>query len=89
MEDFSWYYKRFKDIDKIIQNGYAGVTVVILKSGIKGIAKTSKDDAFDSDIGILHAYIKAKNNPLHKKKIEFRRGCIPCGFYVPEPKEGK
>jgi hypothetical protein len=57
--DFTWYKKRFPKIKAIHQNEEKRTTVVILKDGRKGIVKVSEGDEWNSDLGVMHAYVKA------------------------------
>ena len=58
-QDFTWYKNRFPKIKSIHQNESKRVTVVILKDGRKGIAKVCEGDDWNSELGVMHGYIKA------------------------------
>lgn len=55
----------YNDISKCIIND--NVTVIILKSGCKGIAKCLPQDKYEEEIGVRVAYIKAKIKEMQKE----------------------
>lgn len=61
------YLKRFSDVKKIILNG--GATIVILKTGEKGIVKPEKNENVDIRVGILEGILKARKKFLSDKVL--------------------
>ena len=57
--NYEWYKKRFPKIKSIHQNESKRTTVVILKDGRKGIVKVCEGDDWNSELGVMHAYVKA------------------------------
>ncbi|MGL4573079.1 MAG: hypothetical protein ACRCVJ_18710 [Clostridium sp.] len=55
----------YADIDKYIVN--ENVVVVILSSGVKGVAKCMPEDIFNKKTGIRIAYVKAKIKEYKKE----------------------
>lgn len=72
LEEVKEYFKEYaeeiktdEDVKRVIYSD--GVTVVILKSGVKGIAKCLEDDVYSKEIGYRVAYIKAKIKEMNKE----------------------
>lgn len=71
MEEIEKYFDEYNltsgydDISKCIIND--NVTVIILKSGCKGIAKCLPQDKYEEEIGVRVAYIKAKIKEMQKE----------------------
>ncbi len=57
--------KADEDVKRIIYSDK--VTVVILNSGIKGIAKCLENDTYNKEIGYRVAYLKAKIKEFNKE----------------------
>ena len=57
--------KTDEDVKRIIYSDK--VTVVILNSGIKGIAKCLENDTYNKEIGYRVAYLKAKIKEFNKE----------------------
>lgn len=55
----------YSDVNKYIVND--NVVVVILNSGVKGIARCLEEDVFDEQTGIRIAYLKAKKKEIEKE----------------------
>jgi len=53
-----WCKKRFPKIKTIRQNEKYGVTVVKLKNGVEARTKLVSGDKWDSELGVMHAYVK-------------------------------
>lgn len=53
------------EIKKVIKNGKA--TIVILSSGVKGVAKCLEEDTYNEETGIRIAYLKAKIKEMTKE----------------------
>lgn len=67
-EYFKEYIEEIKtdeDVKRVIYSDK--VTVVILNSGIKGIAKCLEEDEYDKKIGYRIAYLKAKIKEMNKE----------------------
>lgn len=54
-----------KDVKRVIYSDNA--TIVILKSGVKGIAKCLEEDTYNKEIGYRVAYLKAKIKEMKKE----------------------
>lgn len=72
LEEIKEYFKEYKeeikvdeDVRKVIYSDK--VTVVILNSGIKGIAKCLEEDEYDKKTGYRIAYLKAKVKEMNKE----------------------
>jgi len=69
------YKKSYPDIKKIVWNNPA--TIVILKTGEKGVCKVQSGDAWDCELGFWVAYAKAlqkKTQPIHLHLLERAAG---------------
>lgn len=67
-EYFKEYIKKIKqdnDVQRVIYSN--NVTVVILKSGIKGISKCLEGDVYSEEVGYRVAYLKAKIKEMNKE----------------------
>lgn len=67
-EYFKEYIEEIKtdeDVKRVIYSDK--VTVVILNSGIKGIAKCLDEDEYDKKVGYRIAYLKAKIKEMNKE----------------------
>lgn len=67
-EYFKEYIKEVKqdnDVQRVIYSN--NVTVVILKSGIKGISKCLEGDVYNEEVGYRVAYLKAKIKEMNKE----------------------
>ena len=67
-EYFKEYIEEIKtdeDVKRVIYSDR--VTVVILNSGIKGIAKCLEEDEYDKKVGYRIAYLKAKIKEMNKE----------------------
>lgn len=67
-EYFKEYIEEIKtdeDVKRVIYSDR--VTVVILNSGIKGIAKCLDEDEYDKKVGYRIAYLKAKIKEMNKE----------------------
>lgn len=67
-EYFKEYIEEIKtdeDVKRVIYSDK--VTVVILNSGIKGIAKCLDEDEYDKKVGYRIAYLKAKVKEMNKE----------------------
>lgn len=67
-EYFKEYIKEVKqdnDVQRVIYSN--SVTVVILKSGIKGISKCLEGDVYNEEVGYRVAYLKAKIKEMKKE----------------------
>lgn len=67
-EYFKEYIEEIKtdeDVKRVIYSDK--VTVVILNSGIKGIAKCLEEDEYDKKVGYRIAYLKAKIKEMNKE----------------------
>lgn len=72
LEEVKEYFKEHieeiktdEDVKRVIYNDK--VTVVILNSGIKGIAKCLEEDEYDKKVGYRIAYLKAKIKEMNKE----------------------
>lgn len=72
LEEVKEYFKKYieeiktdEDVKRVIYSDK--VTVVILNSGIKGIAKCLEEDEYDKKIGYRIAYLKAKVKEMNKE----------------------
>ena len=72
LEEVKEYFKEYieeikvdEDVRKVIYSDK--VTVVILNSGIKGIAKCLEEDEYDKKTGYRIAYLKAKIKEMNKE----------------------
>lgn len=72
LEEVKEYFKEHieeiktdEDVKRVIYSDK--VTVVILNSGIKGIAKCLEEDEYDKKIGYRIAYLKAKIKEMNKE----------------------
>lgn len=72
LEEVKEYFKEYieeikvdEDVKRVIYSDK--VTVVILNSGIKGIAKCLEEDEYDKKIGYRIAYLKAKIKEMNKE----------------------
>lgn len=72
VEEVREYFKEYveeiktdEDVKRIIYSDK--VTVVILNSGIKGIAKCLENDTYNKEIGYRVAYLKAKIKEFNKE----------------------
>ena len=70
--EISKYFKRHidnininEDVKRVIFNDR--VTVVILNSGVKGIAKCLEEDKYNKETGYRIAYLKAKIKEMKKE----------------------
>lgn len=71
-EEVKEYFKEYieenktdEDVKRVIYSDR--VTVIILNSGIKGIAKCLDEDEYDKKIGYRIAYLKAKIKEMNKE----------------------
>ena len=67
-EYFKEYIKEVKqdnDVQRVIYSN--NLTVVILKSGIKGISKCLEGDVYNEEVGYRVAYLKAKIKEMNKE----------------------
>lgn len=67
-EYFKEYIKEIKqdnDVQRVIYSN--NVTVVILKSGVKGISKCLEGDVYNEEVGYRVAYLKAKIKEMSKE----------------------
>jgi len=73
------YKKSYPDIKKIVWNNPA--TIVILKTGEKGVCKVQSGDAWDCELGFWVAYAKALQTkrcfPAYLKELAYN----PCNVY--------
>lgn len=75
LEEIEEYFKEYKNEIEIIETGedvkrviYSNkVTVVILNSNVKGVAKCLDEDKYDKKIGYRVAYLKAKIKEMNKE----------------------
>ncbi len=75
LEEIEEYFKEYKNEIEIIETGedvkrviYSNkVTVVILNSNVKGVAKCLDGDKYDKKIGYRVAYLKAKIKEMNKE----------------------
>ena len=72
LEEVKEYFKEHieeiktdEDVKRVIYSDK--VTVVILNSGIKGIAKCLEEDEYDKKVGYRIAYLKAKIKEMNKE----------------------
>ena len=72
LEEVKEYFKEYieeiktdEDVKRVIYSDK--VTVVILNSGIKGIAKCLEEDEYDKKVGYRIAYLKAKVKEMNKE----------------------
>lgn len=72
LEEVKEYFKEYieeiktdEDVKRVIYSDK--VTVVILNSGIKGIAKCLDEDEYDKKVGYRIAYLKAKIKEMNKE----------------------
>lgn len=72
LEEVKEYFKEYieeiktdEDVKRVIYSDR--VTVVILNSGIKGIAKCLEEDEYDKKTGYRIAYLKAKIKEMNKE----------------------
>lgn len=72
LEEVKEYFKEYieevktdEDVKRVIYSDR--VTVVILNSGIKGIAKCLEEDEYDKKVGYRIAYLKAKIKEMNKE----------------------
>lgn len=72
LEEVKEYFKEYieeiktdEDVKRVIYSDR--VTVVILNSGIKGIAKCLDEDEYDKKVGYRIAYLKAKIKEMNKE----------------------
>lgn len=72
LEEVKEYFKEYieeikadEDVKRVIYSDK--VTVVILNSGIKGIAKCLEEDEYDKKTGYRIAYLKAKIKEMNKE----------------------
>lgn len=72
LEEVKEYFKEYieeikidEDVKRVIYSDKA--TIVILDSGIKGIAKCLEEDEYDKQIGYRIAYLKAKIKEMNKE----------------------
>lgn len=72
LEEVKEYFKEYieeiktdEDVKRVIYSDK--VTVVILNSGIKGIAKCLEEDEYDKKVGYRIAYLKAKIKEMNKE----------------------
>ena len=72
LEEVKEYFKEYieeikadEDVKRVIYSDK--VTVVILNSGIKGIAKCLEEDEYDKKAGYRIAYLKAKIKEMNKE----------------------
>lgn len=72
LEEVKEYFKEHieeiktdEDVKRVIYSDK--VTVVILNSGIKGIAKYLEEDEYDKKVGYRIAYLKAKIKEMNKE----------------------
>lgn len=72
LEEVKEYFKEYieeiktdEDVKRVIYSDR--VTVVILNSGIKGIAKCLEEDNYNKKIGYRIAYLKAKIKEMNKE----------------------
>lgn len=72
LEEVKEYFKEHieeiktdEDVKRVIYSDK--VTVVILNSGIKGIAKCLEEDEYDKKVGYRIAYLKAKVKEMNKE----------------------
>ena len=72
LEEVKEYFKEYieeiktdEDVKRVIYSNK--VTVVILNSGIKGIAKCLDEDEYDKKTGYRIAYLKAKIKEMNKE----------------------
>lgn len=72
LEEVKEYFKEYieeiktdEDVKRVIYSNK--VTVVILNSGIKGIAKCLEEDEYDKKTGYRIAYLKAKIKEMNKE----------------------
>ena len=72
LEEVKEYFKEYieeiktdEDVKRVIYSNK--VTVVILNSGIKGIAKCLEEDEYDKKVGYRIAYLKAKVKEMNKE----------------------
>lgn len=71
-EEVNEYFKEYieeikidEDVKRVIYSDKA--TVVILNSGVKGIAKCLENDTYNKEIGYRVAYLKAKIKEMNKE----------------------
>lgn len=72
LEEVNEYFKEYieeiktdEDVKRVIYSDK--VTVVILNSGVKGIAKCLEEDTYNKETGYRVAYLKAKIKEMNKE----------------------
>ena len=72
--NIKYFKERFYDIKDIYVNEDKKTTVVILHSGVKAKVSLQKGDYYNVELGLLWAYVKAKETEAKYIQDQLKRG---------------